>query len=72
MPLRHSEVGISGIGTEPLLVPVADDDDDDDDDDNNDSGGTDPCTMMGTAWIFPSSVLSDFQVFLFFIFFIIK
>ena len=49
MPLRHSEVGISGIGTEPLLVPVADDDDDDDDDDNNDSGGTDPCTMMGTA-----------------------
>lgn len=44
MPLCHSEVGLSGIGTEPLLVSVADVDVDDDD-----GGRTDPCTLMGTA-----------------------
>jgi len=45
MPPCCSEVGLSRIGSEPLLVSDADDDNDGDDDDD----GTDPCTLTETA-----------------------
>ena len=46
MSLCHSQVGLSGIGTGPLVVFDA-----------ADHVGTGPCPLMGTAWILPSCVV---------------
>jgi hypothetical protein len=52
-PLCSSEVGLPGIGTEPLVEYDTDDDEDDDDDDDKDDGdGTGPYRLMGTVRIF--------------------